>query len=420
MSITKFKSVCHAARAMSGLLAAVLLTACVATAPQQIERPVAISDDALLEQGILFAVDDLLAQALKTPGFQPLPKSAMEQLLKNTATKPSKPLVVIDNTVEGVAGQQTTATRLVDRRILELLQSRLETHDVTAVSAGNVKAANYLVTSTLTQAQSGTASSGFKLNLSLTDLRSGFIIAQAVARVRASGVDETPTKFFRESPAMSKDRAIEGQIRTAQTRVGAEADGLYLSRLPVGALIADGDMHYEGGRCDDALQYYEAAAARPDGLQLRVLNGIYLCQMQLERADAAESAFGRIVALGLATNNLSVKFLFRPGSTEFIADTKINASYVMWIRQIARETAAAKVCMLVVGHTSKTGTEQVNNRLSLQRGATIQRRLDSLVPEIAGRIQAVGMGFRENVIGTGTDDLRDALDRRVEFKVRPC
>ena len=92
----------------------------------------------------------------------------------------------------------------------------------------------------------------------------------------------------------------------------------------------------------------------------------------------------------------------------------------MWIRQIARETAAAKVCMLVVGHTSKTGTEQVNNRLSLQRGATIQRRLDSLVPEIAGRIQAVGMGFRENVIGTGTDDLRDALDRRVEFKVRPC
>jgi len=42
------------------------------------------------------------------------------------------------------------------------------------------------------------------------------------------------------------------------------------------------------------------------------------------------------------------------------------------------------------------------------------------VPEITGRIQAVGMGFRENVIGTGTDDLRDALDRRVEFKVRPC
>jgi hypothetical protein len=30
------------------------------------------------------------------------------------------------------------------------------------------------------------------------------------------------------------------------------------------------------------------------------------------------------------------------------------------------------------------------------------------------------MGFRENLIGTGTDDLRDALDRRVEFRVRSC
>jgi hypothetical protein len=30
------------------------------------------------------------------------------------------------------------------------------------------------------------------------------------------------------------------------------------------------------------------------------------------------------------------------------------------------------------------------------------------------------MGFHENLVGSGTDDLRDALDRRVEFKVRSC
>ena len=420
MPITKRKNLPQSVWFVGALLTVAVLSGCVATAPQ-VERPAAISNDALLEQGIQFAVDDLLAQALKTPGFQTQPKSALDQLLKTDGTKAAvKPLVVIDNTVEGVAGQQTEGTRLVDGRLLQLLKARLENHDVAAVSTENVKSANYLLTGTLTQAQVGDSSSGFKINVSLTDLRLGFVIAQAVARVRSTGVDETPTRFFRESPAVSKDRAIDGQIKTAQTRAGAEADGLYLSRLPVAALISDGDKHYESGRCDEALKYYEAAVSRPAGQQLHVLNGLYLCQMQLERAEAAESAFGRIVALGLATNNLSVKFLFRPGSTEFIADPKINASYAMWMRQIARETAAAKVCMLVVGHTSKTGTEQVNNRLSLQRGAIIQRRLDSLVPEIAGRIQAVGMGFRENVIGTGTDDLRDALDRRVEFKVRPC
>jgi hypothetical protein len=30
------------------------------------------------------------------------------------------------------------------------------------------------------------------------------------------------------------------------------------------------------------------------------------------------------------------------------------------------------------------------------------------------------MGSRENLIGLATDDLRDALDRRVEFKVIDC
>ena len=38
----------------------------------------------------------------------------------------------------------------------------------------------------------------------------------------------------------------------------------------------------------------------------------------------------------------------------------------------------------------------------------------------AALLQSVGIGFRENIVGSGTDDLRDALDRRVEFKVRSC
>jgi hypothetical protein len=30
------------------------------------------------------------------------------------------------------------------------------------------------------------------------------------------------------------------------------------------------------------------------------------------------------------------------------------------------------------------------------------------------------VGWRENIIGTGTDDVTDALDRRVEFKIVAC
>ena len=35
-------------------------------------------------------------------------------------------------------------------------------------------------------------------------------------------------------------------------------------------------------------------------------------------------------------------------------------------------------------------------------------------------LHAIGMGFRENLIGTGTDNAVDVLDRRVEFRIVPC
>jgi hypothetical protein len=31
-----------------------------------------------------------------------------------------------------------------------------------------------------------------------------------------------------------------------------------------------------------------------------------------------------------------------------------------------------------------------------------------------------GKGFRENLVGSGSDDAVDALDRRVEFRIVPC
>jgi outer membrane protein OmpA-like peptidoglycan-associated protein len=50
----------------------------------------------------------------------------------------------------------------------------------------------------------------------------------------------------------------------------------------------------------------------------------------------------------------------------------------------------------------------------------MQRLIEAQAREMTGKLQAVGMGYRENIVGSGTDDLRDALDRRVEFKVRSC
>jgi outer membrane protein OmpA-like peptidoglycan-associated protein len=61
-----------------------------------------------------------------------------------------------------------------------------------------------------------------------------------------------------------------------------------------------------------------------------------------------------------------------------------------------------------------------NERLSLRRADVIKARLISESREPASRIETSGVGSRENIVGSGTDDQRDALDRRVEFRVIPC
>ena len=98
----------------------------------------------------------------------------------------------------------------------------------------------------------------------------------------------------------------------------------------------------------------------------------------------------------------------------------MNGPYALWLRQIARQAGAAKVCLNVVGHTSRTGSEQTNDRLSQARAVAIKQKLDAEMGELAQRTRASGMGWRENIIGTGTDDASDALDRRVEFKITNC
>ena len=39
---------------------------------------------------------------------------------------------------------------------------------------------------------------------------------------------------------------------------------------------------------------------------------------------------------------------------------------------------------------------------------------------LAARTKTTGMGFRQNIVGSGTDNAFDVLDRRVEFKILPC
>ena len=88
--------------------------------------------------------------------------------------------------------------------------------------------------------------------------------------------------------------------------------------------------------------------------------------------------------------------------------------------QIATRVAKADNCLEIVGHTSRSGSEPVNDKLSLARAQNVKRKMDATVPKLAAKTKASGVGFRENVVGSGADDLTDLQDRRVEFRLAKC
>ena len=163
-------------------------------------------------------------------------------------------------------------------------------------------------------------------------------------------------------------------FNTCQTStLGTRYQPAYLDNILAGTLISDAIAAYDAGRYADALDRYSSALELPTGHQLRVFNGVYLANLKLGRQAAANDGFSRIVGYGLAKNRLAVKFLFKPGTTAFVPDKQVSARYPMWIKEIARRAAQGKSCLEVIGHTSRSGAEPLNQRLSQLRAEYIRR-----------------------------------------------
>ncbi len=396
-------------RRLSAYATVLLIVAGCATAPPApTPTPTSDTSERSFDEAVNVATDGLVAQLQRRPGL--------------STKKEDKLRVVIDPMVDAASGQQSGATRLLEERVADRLRSNYSQFDVVPFQIANLSKAQFLLTGTMTRVASGQpgARQVFQIDLALTDLKTGMVVAQASSRARDEALDTSPTPYYRDSPILVKDNVVDGYISTSKTPPGQAADPVYFERVATATIISGATLAYNKESYQDALSLYRNAAATPSGEQLRVLNGIYLASWKLGRTNEAEEAFGKVVALGLNNNNLGVKFLFNPGTTDFWSDPQVSGPYGLWLRQIARQAVATKVCMNVVGHTSLTGSESYNDRLSQRRAAYIKQRLDTEAPELASRTRASGMGFRENLVGTGTDDARDALDRRVEFKITGC
>ncbi|MGZ5123459.1 MAG: OmpA family protein [Burkholderiales bacterium] len=358
----------------------------------------------LFDPAVVSAVDDLFLQTQRLPGL---------------LARISKKKLLVDHLLDAASGQQTEVMQVIEQKIGERIHSEYSQWEIVPFRPSNVSQAQYLMAGTLTHEEKD-AKRHLRLNLSLTELRTGLIVAQTSVLIIDQGLDANPTQYYRDSPVIVRDGSTDAYARTAAAPSGQKADAEYIERVVTAALISEAMNAYNNSRYEEALDLYTHAAGIAGGEQLRVFNGLYLANWKLGRSDDSERAFGRIVAYGLANNALGVKILFRPGSTEFWPDPNVSGPYTIWLRQIAREASSSKVCLNLIGHTSRTGPEGLNIRLSQQRASYIKQRLEAESPVLSSRTRFTGVGWRENLVGTGSDDARDALDRRVEFNVIDC
>ena len=355
--------------------------------------------------------------------------SAANALLKAVAgaaaPTPARPqAIVIDPLIDGVTGMQSTTTQATGQRLAQLIRTQYPQLELLPFSAASVASAPLVLIGTITginaQRQTAGAREAWRICFALADLKTGKLVSKGLAYAQGAGVDATPLAFYRDAPAFTDDPATLGYIRTCQgTKAGDAIHPLYVDRILVAAQVAEAIDAYDAGRYVQALALYSSAQRSPAGDQFRVYNGLYLSHWKLGHRAQADAAFRQIVDHGLAQKRLAVKFLFRPGGVAF-ADAKFSAPYTGWISAIGSRASAAGACLEVVGHTSATGPEPLNERLSQLRAEHLKSLLDASAPLLVKRTIASGMGSRQMLVGTGRDDVSDALDRRVEFKVIGC
>lgn len=380
--------------------------ASTAPAASPIEAPVATSPEAL-DIVIQRAGDRLFSDAVRVLGDE-------------------RRDLVVDPFIDANTGQQTLGSVDAGGKLAALVAQRFRQWSVRPFERKALIGSPLLLIGTLTPVALSDAGNGapdaYRLWLTLVDLRSGNIVAKRLDRATLASVNAEPLQFFRDGPTWHKDRTTLAYVNSCQVqaRVGERVDALYLWRLPAAALLQEAIVAYHDKKFTQARRLFVQASEIADPDDSRALSGRYLTSWRLGAKDDAAQELKRIVANGLASKSLPLNVLFQPGTTIMLPGADRREQYRQWIREAARQANASNQCLRVIGHASRSSAAAASLELSQRRAATVRWLLAQAAPASSNRFTAQGAGWRDNLIGLGSDDPSDALDRRIEFRVVDC
>ena len=328
-----------------------------------------------------------------------------ENIIEKIKPKP----VAVDWFVDAYSQEQLE----ISQQILKYLEVSAKQHKIKQLVQFDrhaLKQTKFLIQGSIALEPHPNASLGklYHLKAVCRNLKTQQIIATADAWLSDTNLNYQPTPEFKDSPVYN---LLKNPVNLEAVKTTAE----------IQALLNDAGQLYAKHDYQQALTLYQEAAAQAKGQVLRTYAGLYITYLRLEQPTAAAQAFNKLLELNFQQSNLlTLKILFKVGSEEFYGDALVQNQYKLWIKNIGQYLQTNERCLVVAGHSSHSGNASFNEELSLKRATTVKTLMETETPTVVGKIKAEGKGFSENLVGSGTDDDRDKLDRRTEFKLSNC
>lgn len=405
------------------IVAVLYLCSVGACVPPPASRPQISTACVALQEGVQQLANVLLSffeeQEREVAKSQPL--AGIQQKLQSVVGASSSatiPKTVIDPFRVAETGEVLKVNTSIEILMKQKLGQKL---GIFPMTPENLRDATYVVNGVIALANHPSApQKQYHISASLFMHKTGKILGSS--QVCVNTLDYQPLEIYKDSPVYIKDRGLETLVSSVKRGRGQNVEPGYLEGLTVQALLQESDTLYGNHEYQQALTFYEEAERRPDGKTMKVYAGLYNIYRLLQSAERSEKAFGRLVEVSVSeTSAITVKLLFAVGVAQFIQKAETVREYDMWLRQISQYLARTpNVCLDVVGHASRSGPADYNDKLSALRAQFVQSLMQKTFPGVVTRSKSTGMGFRQNIVGGGTDDARDEIDRRVEFRLRSC
>lgn len=255
----------------------------------------------------------------------------------------------------------------------------------------------------------------FRLESVTRSIKTGKILTRTNAWIKADGIQWKTTVEYNDRPFFVEINNRHNKKRI-QHLTNDKTPTQVLKEASLAAILDSAGRAYNAKQYDKALGLYRHAVAISPEATLRTYAGLYLSHVRLDNIPEAEKAFEKVVQLNLSSSNkLNMKILFAVSSTDFSGTDTMKQQFLLWVKIITQYFSDNKECFSVAGHSSRSGSESFNQRLSLKRAQSIKDRSTPYYSGDPSMINTSGKGFSENIIGTGADDMTDAIDRRVEF-----